>query len=80
MNKITRKAIVIAIIAGKRPLQGTRLFVIIPSIRSRFESIIRQPTTPAALQPKPIHIVSACLPQALHFKKGLSKLNATRGR
>ena len=24
---------------------------------------MRQPTTPAALQPKPMHMVSACLPQ-----------------
>lgn len=29
------------------------------------ESMIRQPTTPAALQPKPMHMVRACLPQAL---------------
>ena len=35
------------------------------SMRSRGESMIRQPVTPAALQPKPMHIVSACLPQAL---------------
>lgn len=31
----------------------------------RGESVIRQPTTPAALQPKPMHMVRACLPQAL---------------
>jgi hypothetical protein len=31
----------------------------------RGESMIRQPTTPAALQPKPMHMVRACLPQAL---------------
>ena len=53
-----------AISAGKRPLQGTRLWVRIASMRSRGESMMRQPVTPAALQPKPMHMVSACLPQA----------------
>ena len=64
--------VIIAIIAGNLPLQGTRLFVIIASSFSLFESIILQPTTPAALHPKPIHIVSACFPQLWHFLKGLS--------
>ena len=45
-----------AIIVGNLPLQGTRLLVSSASIRSLLESIILQPTTPAALQPKPIHI------------------------
>ena len=52
---------------GKRPLQGTRLLVRAATSRSRGESMIRQPTTPAALQPKPMHMVRACLPQALAF-------------
>lgn len=41
--------------AGNLPLHGTKLFVSIARILSRGESIIRHPTTPAALQPKPIH-------------------------
>ena len=55
-----------AMSAGKRPLHGMRLLVSTASSRSRSESMIRQPTTPAALQPSPMHIVSACLPQARH--------------
>ena len=58
----TKNIVSIAIRVGKRPLHGTKLFVRIASSRSRFESIILHPTTPAALQPNPIHIVSACLP------------------
>ena len=45
-----------AISVGKRPLQGTKLFVIIAISRSRGESMIRQPTIPAALHPNPMHI------------------------
>ena len=60
---ITKREITV-IIDGKRPLHGTKLFVSIASRRSRGESIIRHPTTPAALHPSPMHIVSACLPQA----------------
>ena len=65
---------------GNRPLHGTSAFVSIPMRRSRSESMIRQPLTPAALQPKPMHIVSACLPQLPHFSKHPSIRNATRGR
>ena len=36
--------------AGNRPLHGMRLLVSTASSRSRSESMIRQPTTPAALQ------------------------------
>ena len=61
-------------------MQGTKLFVSIASSRSRGESMIRQPTTPAALQPNPIAIVSACLPHARQRSNGLSRLNAIRGR
>ena len=53
-----------AMSAGNRPLHGMRLLVSTASSRSRSESMIRQPTTPAALQPRPMHIVSACLPHA----------------
>ena len=54
---------------AKRPLQGTKTLVSTAISRSRGESMIRAPTIPAALQPKPMHMVSACLPQALAFWK-----------
>ncbi len=53
-----------AIIIGKRPLQGIKALVRMAIMRSRGLSMMRQPTTPAALQPRPMHIVSACFPQA----------------
>ena len=53
----TKNTEIIAIIAGNLPLQGTKLFVITASSCSRFESMMRQPITAAALQPKPMHIV-----------------------
>ena len=53
-----------AIRVGNLPLQGTKLLVSIANNRSRGESMMRHPTTPAALHPKPIHMVSACFPQA----------------
>jgi len=65
---------------GKRPLQGTKLFVRMAISRSRGESITRVAVTPAALQPKPIAIVSACLPWAPDLRKSQSRLKATRGR
>lgn len=65
---------------GKRPLQGTKVFVRIAIRRSLLESIILAPVTPTALQPKPIHIVRACFPQAEHFLKHLSRLKAILGR
>ena len=61
-------------------MHGTKLFVSIAIKRSRGESIILQPTTPAALQPKPIHMVNACFPDVQHFLKHLSKLKAILGR
>ncbi len=48
-----------AIIVGKRPLHGTKLFVIIARSLSLGESMILQPVTPTALQPKPIHTKNA---------------------
>ncbi len=65
----TKNMDIMEIIVGKRPLQGTKLLVSIAIIRSLGESMILQPTTPAALQPNPIHIVSACFPQVLAFLK-----------
>ena len=47
---------------GKRPLQGTRELVSWAVSRSRGESIMRQPVTPQALQPKPMHMVRLCRP------------------
>ncbi len=46
---------------GNLPLQGTKLLVRMAKRRSLGESIIRQPTMPAALQPKPMHMVSTFL-------------------
>ena len=65
---------------GNRPLHGTKLFVSIAASRSRRLPIMRQPTTPAALQPKPIEMVSACLPQEPQRAKQRSRQNAARGR
>ena len=42
---------------GNRPLQGTKLLVSMAIFRSLSESMMRHPTTPAALQPNPIHMV-----------------------
>ena len=65
---------------GKRPLQGTKLLVKIETNFSRGESIILQPTTPAALQPNPMHMVIICLPVQQHFLKNPSILKAILGR
>ncbi len=42
--------------------------------------MMRQPITPQALQPKPMHIVRLCLPCAQDLRKKLSRLKATLGR
>ena len=65
---------------GQRPLQSEKLLVMIAMRRSLGESMIRVATTPAALQPNPIDMVSACLPWAPTRRKIASRLNATRGR
>ncbi len=65
---------------GKRPLQGTKLLVIIAMRRSLGDSIIRHDITPAALHPNPMHMVRDCLPWAPARLKKLSKLKATLGR
>lgn len=75
-----KNMVITAIRAGKRPLQGTKALVTVAIIRSRGDEIMRQPVTPAALQPKPMHIVRACLPQVPAFLKGLSRLNAILGK
>ena len=70
----------IRIWVGQRPLQRAKLFVRMAISRSRGLSMIRVATTPAALQPKPIIVLIACLPCAPAFSKSRSRLNATRGR
>ena len=59
-----------AIKKGNLPLHGERELVITAIASSLGESIILAPVTPTALHPSPIHVVSACLPQALHFSNG----------
>ena len=54
-----KNIVITEISMGNLPLQGTKLLVSMASIassRSRGESIMRQPTAPAALQPKPIQM------------------------
>ena len=62
-----KNMVIMEISMGSRPLQGTKLFVRMAIRRSRGESMIRHPTTPAALQPNPISVVKDCFPQAPHF-------------
>jgi hypothetical protein len=75
-----RKSVMMDSMVGKRPLQGTKLLVMMAISRSLGESIILHPVTPAALQPKPMHMVSACFPQAEQLWKHRSRLKATLGR
>ena len=70
----------IVIKKGNLPLQGTKQLVSMAINLSLLELIIRHPTTPAALQPKPMHIVRACFPEEQHFLKHLSKLKAILGK
>ena len=72
--------VAIVIKKGNLPLQGTKLLVKIAINLSLGELIILQPIIPAALQPKPMHIVSACFPEEQHFLKHLSKLKAILGK
>ena len=63
-NAAATNTVASMISVGKRPLHGTKLLVRIATSRSRGESITRVAMMPAALQPKPIAIDSACLPCA----------------
>lgn len=56
-----KNMVIIEISVGKRPLQGTKLLVIMAISLSLGESIMRQPMIPAALQPKPMHMVYTIL-------------------
>ena len=69
-----------AIKKGNLPLQGTKLLVKIAINLSLGEFIILHPTQPAALQPKPIHIVIICFPVQQHFLKIPSILKAILGK
>lgn len=76
----TKNIDIIVINVGKRPLHGTKLLVRIAINLSRGESIILVPITPHVLHPKPIQVVSACLPCADAFLNKLSRLKAIRGK
>lgn len=52
-----KNMVIIAMRAGKRPLHGTKALVTVAIIRSLGDEIMRQPVTPAALQPNPMHMV-----------------------
>ena len=80
LELVIKNIVIIAIRVGYRPLQGIRLLVIMANNLSFLFSIIRQPVTPTALQPIPIHIVRACLPQELHLDSDESMLKAILGR
>ncbi|MNN11974.1 hypothetical protein D3C81_1249500 [compost metagenome] len=61
-TKIPKKRLAIKICVGHLPLHSEKLLVMIAINFSRGLLIILVATTPAALQPKPILMVSACLP------------------
>ena len=65
------KIVLMVIKKGNLPLQGTKLLVKMAINFSRGESIILAPTTPAALQPNPMHIVNACFPRTTSLLKKL---------
>ena len=73
-------SVAISICVGHRPLHREKLLVIMAISFSRGLLMMRVATTPAALQPKPILIVSACLPCAPALRNSLSRLKATRGK
>lgn len=61
-------------------MQGTRELVSCAVSRSRGESMMRQPVTPQALQPKPMHMVRLWRPWPPQRHMRPSRLKATRGR
>ena len=79
VKKLPIKMVAIVIKKGNLPLHGIKLLVKIPISFSLGESIILHPTTPAALQPNPMHMVSACFPELHALLKYLSKLKAILG-
>ena len=79
-NLLAIKMVAIDIKKGNLPLQGTNAFVSIAISLSLGEFIIRHPTTPAALQPNPMHMVIICFPEEQHFLKMPSTLKAILGK
>ena len=79
-TKAPRKIVAMSICVGHLPLHSEKLLVMMAMSFSLGLLIIRVATTPAALQPKPILMVSACLPCAPAFLNIRSKLNATLGK
>ncbi len=75
-----KNRVIIRIKVGNLPLQGTKLLVKAAMSRSLGESMIRVATTPAALQPKPMHMVRDCFPCEPALRKRPSRLKAMRGR
>ena len=57
-----KNMVMMAISPGNLPLHGTNALVRIAISLSLGESIILHPTTPHALQPRPMHIERACFP------------------
>ena len=53
----TKNMEIMAMRVGNLPLHGTKLLVIMAMSRSLGESMMRQPTMPAALHPNPMHMV-----------------------
>lgn len=51
-----KKMVMMAIRVGNRPLQGTKLFVSMAMSLSRGDWMMRQPVTPQALHPNPMHM------------------------
>ena len=62
---VTKNMEIMAISVGNFPLQGIKALVSMAISRSRSESIIRHPTTPAALHPNPIHMKRETAPLSL---------------
>ena len=60
--RAAKKSEAMAMRVGKRPLHGTKVLVRMAISRSRGDSMMRVEITPAALHPKPMAIVRACLP------------------
>jgi hypothetical protein len=77
---VPRNTEAMRICVGHLPLQREKLLVMMAMRRSLGLSMIRVATTPAALQPKPMHMVKACFPWAPAVRKSESRLKATRGR
>lgn len=63
-----KNIVISAINVGNLPLHGTKLFVSIAISRSLGESMIRQPTMPAALHPNPMHMVRVNLHLIEYFR------------